>query len=167
MFLELLLFPTPHPPTHCIKGTSGFFMNQFPQTPENTFRPLSNFFQKFAEIFAAHGAPLCRWDRWQMEKIFNQKNFNYFVWTPLSRVNIYINFCLQVHFKVSAARYCSHYFPPVSLIPVVHLDLQISPRIFRKIRHDPNVIFRGLGEGDSWKKSEAKISWHCPFYRKK
>jgi hypothetical protein len=39
-----------------------------------------------------------------MEKIFNQKNFNNFVWAPLgSRVNIYIHFCLQVHFKVSAA----------------------------------------------------------------
>jgi hypothetical protein len=50
-----------------------------------------------------------------MEKIFNQKNFNNFVWAPLgSRVTIYINFCLQVHIKVSAAWYCSHYLPPVS-----------------------------------------------------
>ncbi len=32
--------------------------------------------------------------------------------------------------------------PPVSL---VHLDLRISPRIFEKIRNDPNVIIRGLG----------------------
>jgi hypothetical protein len=41
-----------------------------------------------------------------MKKIFNQKNFNNFVGTPLdSRVNIYIHFCLQVHFKVSAAWY--------------------------------------------------------------
>ncbi len=32
---------------------------------------------------------------------------------------------------------------------VVHLDLQKSPRIFEKIRNDPNVNFRGLGEGDS------------------
>ncbi len=40
---------------------------------------------------------------WQMEKIFNQKNFNNFVWSPLgSRGNIYINFCLQVHLQVSA-----------------------------------------------------------------
>ncbi len=37
---------------------------------------------------------------------------------------------------------------PVSLTPVVHLDLRISPRIFEKIRNDPNVIIRGLGEGD-------------------
>ncbi len=31
----------------------------------------------------------CRWHRWQMEKIFNHKSFNHFVWTPLgSRVNL-------------------------------------------------------------------------------
>ncbi len=145
-----------------------------------------------------------------MEKIFNQKNFNNFVWSPLgSRGNIYINFCLQVYFNVSAAWYCSHYLPPLSMTPVanchrcqkykgnwlqnlppvsfkpvanlppvslipeaichrchwhrwqichrvVDLDLRISPRIFDKIRNDPNVIIRGLGEGDSWKKPEAK-----------
>jgi hypothetical protein len=39
--------------------------------------------------------------------------------------------------------------PPVSLTPVVHLDLRISPRIFEKIRNYPSVIIRGLGEGDS------------------
>ncbi len=60
--------------------------------------------------------------RWQMEKIFKQKNFNNFVWAPLgSRVNIYINFCLQKHFKVSAARYCSHYLPQVSTTAVANL----------------------------------------------
>ncbi len=31
----------------------------------------------------------------------------------------------------------------------LHLDLRISPRIYEKIRNDPNVIIRGLGEGDS------------------
>jgi hypothetical protein len=39
--------------------------------------------------------------------------------------------------------------PPVSLTPVVHLDLRISRRIFEKIRNDPNVIIRGWEEGDS------------------
>ncbi len=39
--------------------------------------------------------------------------------------------------------------PPVSLTQVVQFDLRISPRIFEKIRNDPNVIIRGLGEGDS------------------
>ncbi len=37
--------------------------------------------------------------------------------------------------------------PPVLLTLVVHLDLRISLRIFEKIRNDPNVIIRGLGEG--------------------
>jgi hypothetical protein len=45
--------------------------------------------------------------------------------------------------------------PPVSLTPVVHLDLGISPRIFEKIRNDPNVIFRGRGLIHE-KKPEAK-----------
>ncbi len=39
--------------------------------------------------------------------------------------------------------------PPVSLTPVVHLELRIYPRIFEKIRNNPIVIIRGLGEGDS------------------
>jgi hypothetical protein len=42
------------------------------------------FFRKFAEIFAAQGAPPV-----SLAKIFNQKSFNNIVWTPLgSRVNI-------------------------------------------------------------------------------
>ena len=36
--------------------------------------------------------------------------------------------------------------PPVLLIPVVHLYLRISPRIFEKIRNGPNLIGTlGLG----------------------
>jgi hypothetical protein len=46
--------------------------------------------------------------------------------------------------------------PPVALIPVVHLYLRISPRIFEKIRNAPYGILWGWGETDSWKKPEAK-----------
>jgi hypothetical protein len=35
--------------------------------------------------------------------------------------------------------------PPVSLIPVVHLYLRISPRIFEKIRNGPKGILWGWG----------------------
>jgi hypothetical protein len=35
--------------------------------------------------------------------------------------------------------------PPVSLTPVVHLGLRISPRIFDKIQNGPNVILWGWG----------------------
>ncbi len=46
---------------------------------------------------------------------------------------------------------------PVSLIPVVHLDLQISPIIFEKLLNEPNdPIIRGFVEDDSRKKPEAK-----------
>jgi hypothetical protein len=38
---------------------------------------------------------------------------------------------------------------PVSLIPVVHLELRISPRIFEKIRNGLNGILWGWGETDS------------------
>ncbi len=39
--------------------------------------------------------------------------------------------------------------PPVSLIPVVHLDSRISPRIFEKIRNGLNGILWGWGKTDS------------------
>jgi hypothetical protein len=48
------------------------------------------------------------------------------------------------------------HLPPVSLTPVANLKLRISPRIFVKIRNDPNGILRGLGETDSWKKPEVE-----------
>ncbi len=43
-------------------------------------------------------------------------------------------------------------FQLVLLIPVVYLDLRISLHILEKILNDSNIIFRGLGEDDSWKK---------------
>jgi hypothetical protein len=39
---------------------------------------------------------------------------------------------------------------------MVHLDMQISLRIFEKIRNDPSVIYMGLGKIIHEKKSEAK-----------
>ncbi len=61
---------------------------------------------------------------------------------------------------VYAVWYCSHYLPPVSLIPVVHLDLQLSSRI----RNDPTMLFSGVsGKTIHEKNLKQKISWHCPF----
>jgi hypothetical protein len=39
--------------------------------------------------------------------------------------------------------------PPVSFIPVVHLDLLISPQIFKKIQNGSNGILWGWVESDS------------------
>ncbi len=102
----------------------------------------------------------CLDTRWEMEKICNQKSFHYFFWTPLgSRFIIWINFFLQVHFKLSAVWYCSHCLPPALLIPVVHRDWRISPRIFKKNRNNPSVIFRGLGKIHEkiWSKNSRDI----------
>jgi hypothetical protein len=56
------------------------------------------------------------------EKIFNQKRFHYFFWTPLgSRVSIMINFFLQVHFKLPAALKLVENLPPISLTTVANL----------------------------------------------
>ncbi len=100
-----------------------------------------------------------------MEKIFNQKSFNYFVW-KLWVVKLTYRYFFSLKFTLRCKQ--SDILPLVSFIPVanlplvwlthvVRLDLRISPRFFRKIGSDPHVLFRGLGEDDSWKKSEAKI----------
>ncbi len=83
-----------------------FYESVSPQpqsVPLGRFRIFSKRARRYWQLKVDHR---CRWHRWQMKKIFNQKNFNNFVGTPLDcRVNIYINFCLQVHFKVSSAWY--------------------------------------------------------------
>jgi hypothetical protein len=39
--------------------------------------------------------------------------------------------------------------PPVSTTPVVHLELRISPQIFKKIPNGPEDILRSMKETDS------------------
>ncbi len=97
------------------------FMNQFPQASEYTIRAVSNFIENSRRYSQPKVHHQRCWHRWQIEKIFNQKNLTNFVRTPLdSRVNIFINFCLQVHFQVFAAWYCSLYLPPMSLTPAAN-----------------------------------------------
>jgi hypothetical protein len=50
--------------------------------------------------------------------------------------------------------------PLVWLIPVVHLDLRISPQIFEKILNDPEVIAEAWGKMIRDKNLKQKISWH-------
>jgi hypothetical protein len=52
----------------------------------------------------------------------------------------------------------SLHLPPVSTTPVVHLELRISPLIFKKILNGSNGILRGLGETDSCKKTRSRKS---------
>ncbi len=98
-----------------------FSWTSFPQAPESTIKAVLNFFENSWRYYQLKVHHRCRWHLWHMEKIFNQKSFNYFFCTPLgSRVNKEIRFFLQVHFQVLAVWYCSHYLPPVSLTPVAN-----------------------------------------------
>ncbi len=85
----------------------------FPQAPEYAIRAISNFFENLRRGSRFTTGVVDTGDKWK--KIFNHKSFNYFVWTPLGS-----RFCLQVHFRVSAAWYCFHYLPPASLTQVAN-----------------------------------------------
>ncbi len=95
----------------------------FPPAPEYSIKTVSNFFKNSRRYSQLHVCHQCRWHRWQMEKIFNQKNFNHFVWSPLgSRGNICIyKFLPSSSLHVSATWYCSHYLPLVLMTPVANL----------------------------------------------
>ncbi len=52
---------------------------------------LLNFFENSRRYLQLKVQHRCLWHRWQGENIFNQKSFNYFVWTQLeSRVNLFV-----------------------------------------------------------------------------
>jgi hypothetical protein len=53
--------------------------------------------------------------------------------------------------------------PPVSLTPVVHLDLWISPRIFEKIWNELILLSGAWGKVIHEKNQKQKLSWHCRF----
>ncbi len=154
-----------------------FFMNQFPPSPwEYHFKFLENS-RGYSQLKVHHR---CRWHRWQMEKIFIQVLIILFghLW-EVELTYRYI-FAFKVTFRsqqpgIVPIQYVSttlaklvakfapvsliplENLPPVSLIPVVHLDFRISPQIFEKIRNGPNGILWGWGETDSWKNQKQKI----------
>ncbi len=109
------------------------------------------------------------------KKILNQKSFHYFFWTPLgSRVSIKIKFsftftlsCQQSDIvPIVCHRYQQHQqnwwqdllpvanLPPVSLTPVVDLDLRMSPWISEKFEMTL-ALFSGAWGKMIHEKSEA------------
>ncbi len=78
---------------HCLKGQCHeifdfwfFSWISFSQAPEYTIRAVSNFFEnsrRYSQLKVCHR---CQRHRWQNQKIFNHKSFNYFVWTPLGSI---------------------------------------------------------------------------------
>ncbi len=122
----------------------------FPQAPDYSIGAVSNFFEnsrRYSQLKVHHR---CRWHRLQMEKIFNQKNFHYYFWTPLdSRVSRRCRwyrrqFCPRCRWH----RWCT--------LTCEYL------REFSKIFETVLMEYSGLGDSDSWKNQKQKISWHSP-----
>ncbi len=83
-----------------------FYESVSPQPQSIPLGPFQIFSKSHADIRSSRLTTGVADTGGKWKKIFNQKNFNNLVGTPLdSRVNIYVHFCLQVHFKVSSTWY--------------------------------------------------------------
>ena len=102
-------------------------MNQCP--PGSQVFPWGRFefFRKFVEIFASRGGPPVST-------------------TPVENFATSFDSVVDTGGKVSTIP--AAYLPPVSVTPVVNLELGISPRLLEKIRNGPNGILWGWGETD-------------------
>ncbi len=142
----------------------------FPPALEYTIRTISNFFEN-SRRYSSQGAPPVsttpvatfatnfpydtgskfatgvndtggkQWDQlsdcWQLKMNLKKKIYLYANSTtqrsPKEIIKIYL---FEVFFPL----------PPVSTIPMVHLELRISPRIFKKIQDGPYGILWGWGK---------------------
>ncbi len=93
------------------------------------------------------GSNWCQWTAYTFQWFWRKKFFCYVNSLPID--------VQTKQFKL--------FLPTLSMTPVVHLELLISPWIFKKIQNDPNWIFMGLGKLIHEKNLNSKISWHCPF----
>ena len=123
---------------------SGFFHESVSPQPQSIPLGSFKFFRKFAEIFASQGAP------------------------PAANCQRY-----QQHRRQICHRYQQHQgrwwqnLPPVTLIPVEHLGLGISPGIFEKNSKWTVLLgYSGAGGGGGLiheKNQKQKITRDCPF----
>ncbi len=134
-------------------STSCFFHKSVSPKPLS----ISNFVEnsrRYSQLKANHR---CRWQRWQMEKIFYRRSFNYFftLWV------VELTYRQIVHLKV-----------PAVWIPIICHRCRWYRwctftgeylREFSKKFETTPFFFRGLGENDLWKNLKQKNSWHCPF----
>ncbi len=85
-----------------------------PQAPECTISAISIFFENLRRYSRLKVHHRCQRHQWQKEKPSIRKILILLFGHLWVAELTYINFCLQVHCKVSAAWYCCHYLPPVS-----------------------------------------------------
>ncbi len=150
----------------------------FPPVPEYPIRTVLNFFEnsrRYSQLKVDHR---CRWDRWQMKKIFNQKNFKNFVGTPLdSRVNIYIFFAFKFTLgylqpdinPIVCHRYQQHLWNWWQICRRCcwyrwsTLSCKYLREFSKKFETAVMVYSGAWGKLIHEKTEKEKISWHCPF----
>ena len=110
----------------------------FPQASDHTIRAVSNFFKnsrRYSQLMVCHQCQRHNGNWWQYlppVSLIPEANL-----PPVSLIPVAICHRCQQH------RWCT-------------LTCEYLREVLKKIRKDPNVIFWGLGEDDSWKKPEAK-----------
>ncbi len=118
-------------------------------------------------VYTSWPSTFCPHLKGQCHKIFD---FWYFSWINIPQAPEYTIRAVSIFFRKLAEIFAAQgappvlltpkaNLPPVSLIPVVHLDL----RIFDKIRNSPNGILWGWGKLIHEKKLEAKNLVTLPF----
>ncbi len=107
----------------------------------------------------------CHWHRWQI------------MGTISGCRHLKVNLKAKIYINVNSSSQCCpkkimkifligvfFHLPPVSTTPLVHFELRISPRIFKKNSKRPKGFSQGLGGNWFMKKNQkSKISCHCPF----
>jgi hypothetical protein len=138
----------------------------FPQASESTFTAISNCFENSRRYSWLKVHHWCQRHRWQMEKIFKQKNFNNFVWAPLgSRVNIYCIYIFAFKFTLRRLQ------PDIVLIICHrcrwHRWCTLTCEYLREFSKKFETVLMGhSGAGGKLihtKNQKQKISWHCTF----
>jgi hypothetical protein len=113
-------------------------MNQWPPASKYPIRTVRIFFRKFVEIFANECLSAA-----STTLVIKEKNFEVYIFyilrgSYLSAIYICrLNFCLFFIFRSGQADIVSTVFSPVSLAPVININSQISPQIFKKFEMAP------------------------------
>ncbi len=159
---------------HEISNFRFFSGISFPQVPEYTIKAISNFFSKIRCDIRSSRCTNCVVDtggKWKQSSIIflhlwivelTQRyslSFKFTFRCQQSDIAPSIGYQYQLHQRYR----WQNVLPPVLLILVVLLDLQISPWIFDKIRNDPNVMFRAWGKMVHEKILKQKFCYTVPL----
>ncbi len=130
----------------------------FPQASEYFLAAISNFFENSRRYSRLKVHHRCQRHRWQMEKIFKHL-------LPLgSRINIYVNWCLQVHFNYGGDKgNCWQICHRCRWHLWCTLNCEYLREFSKKFEMILVLLSGDWGKLIHEKNLKQKISWYCPF----